>query len=169
MRAPFRSILAMALAVGAVSPALSAPSTRIILGHSIGPIAISDEVASIGRVQGPYRYIQRIPSADPALATNHNLDTVVIEWTRPAILTRHETDEASAPAVRVSTTAPRYRTAQGMGAGVTRSALRATYPGAVCFPTLCRVGVRRAGRSVTRFYAVPGGRVTRVQILIIGR
>jgi hypothetical protein len=130
-------------------------------GRAIGPIAISDERATIALRFGAGVIASRTP--DPAHPTNRNLDRVKVRYPALSLVAGFPTDEASTGADRLATRSIRYRTAGGVGVGSTRAAVRRAHPAAVCDASACRIGRALPGRVVTRFL-LGHGRVVRLDL-----
>jgi hypothetical protein len=158
-------LLACLLVLAASASALAA-GDRIVLGRSIGAIAIGDERATIAARRGDEDgiVIARTPKPDPVLRRIRALDTVLVSYPELALVARFSTDEASTQANRITTRSRRYRTAKGAGVGSRRAELRRRHPAAVCSATICRIGPRIPGRVITRFILADDV-VTRVQIV----
>jgi hypothetical protein len=144
------------------SPALGA-NNRIVLGRSIGALAIGDERATVELRQGPGVVLSSVPNPD--FPPNPNWVIQVVRFPSVAVNARFPTAEASITADRLTTRAARYRTSKGIGVGSTKSILVMKHPAAVCSPTICRIGVKAAGRTITRFH-VRAGAVWKVEIVV---
>lgn len=160
-----RSTVAVALLAGLclAAPALGA-NNRIVLGRSIGALAIGDERATIELRHGPGVVLSSVPNPD--LPQNPNWVIQVVRFPRVAVNARFPTAEASITADRLTTRAIRYRTSKGIGVGSTRASLVVRHPAAVCSATICRIGVKAPGRTITRFH-VRTGLVWKVEIVLL--
>ncbi len=160
-----RSTVAVTLLAGLclAAPAFGA-NNRIVLGRSIGALAIGDERATIELRHGPGVVLSSVPN--PALPQNPNWVIQVVRFPRVAVNARFPTAEASITTDRLTTRAVRYRTSKGIGVGSTRASLVVRHPAAVCSPTICRIGVKAPGRTITRFH-IRAGVVWKVEIVLL--
>ena len=144
-------------------PAVGA-NNRIVLGRSIGPLAIGDERATVELRHGPGVVLSSVPNPD--FPPNPNWVIQVVRFPSLAVNARFPTAEASITADRLTTRAARYRTSKGIGVGSTKTLLVAKHPAVVCSPTICRIGVKAAGRTITRFH-LRAGVVWKVEIVLL--
>lgn len=159
------SIVIAALLAGACAtgPAVGA-NNRIVLGRSIGPVAIGDERATVELRHGPGVVLSSVPNPD--FPPNPNWVIQVVRFPSVAVNARFPTAEASITADRLTTRAVRYRTTKGIGVGSTKALLIAKHPAAACSATICRIGVKAAGRTITRFH-IRAGVVWKVEIVLL--
>lgn len=155
------SLAALACAAAALASTAAAHSGRIVMGRSIAPVAIGDERAVVEGLIGPGRIIARTP--DPGRPANRNLDRVTVAYGRVGLVVRFGTDEASSTARLISTRAPGYRTAGGVGVGVTTGVVLSRFPRALCGAADCTIA-RANAPGLTRL-DLRAGRVVRVVIL----
>lgn len=139
-------------------------NSRIVLGRAIGGIAVGDERATIELRHGPGTVLSSVPN--PALPPNRNWVIQVVRYPAAAVSVRFPTAEASITADRLTTRVARYRTVKGIGVGSTRATLRQRHRNAVCSPTICRIGVKAKGRTITRFH-LRAGAVWKVEIVLL--
>ncbi len=158
-------IITVAMLAGAAitAPAIGA-NNRIVLGRSIGALAIGDERATIELRHGPGVVLSSVPNPD--FPPNPNWVIQVVRFPRVAVNARFPTAEASITSDRLTTRAVRYRTSKGIGVGSTRASLVAKHPAAVCSALICRIGVKAAGRTITRFH-IRAGAVWKVEVVLL--